>query len=114
MKILLVDDEPDILEFLGELLEMFNAEVLTANCGEIAVDKLLADKFDVLVTDVKMKNGDGMFVLEQIQENKIDLKKIIVMTGYSQYPEEAFYEAGAHVVFQKPIDIEKLKESIFN
>ncbi|MDB2447086.1 response regulator [bacterium] len=110
MDLLLVDDEPDILELLCELLEMLEITVDTADSGYRAVEKLKAGSFNYLITDVKMMNGDGMYVLEQIRDEKIDLSKIIVMTGYSKYPDEKFYELGASAVLQKPIDFNQLKE----
>ena len=109
MRILLIDDEKDILDMLGEFLSLFNVEVDIAFSGNEGVQYLKQKQYDAVITDVKMEHGDGMYVLEQIVEHKIKVDKIIVMTGYSQYKPDTFLEKGAYKVLQKPLETNDLK-----
>jgi len=68
-KILVVDDEQDILLLVRITLEAEGYEVITAVNGREAVDRLVADKPDLLVTDVMMPEMDGFEVLENLKQN---------------------------------------------
>jgi DNA-binding NtrC family response regulator len=112
VKVLLVDDENDVIEFLTELLEDWGYEVQSAKSGNEALRLLAYKKFDILLTDVKMKDGDGMYLIKEMINEKIEVGKILVMTGYTQYPEEEFINLGAQHVFQKPMEAEELKDHL--
>ncbi|HKN18753.1 MAG TPA: response regulator, partial [Dissulfurispiraceae bacterium] len=68
LKVLVVDDEPDICKALVFLLKQENYAVTTANSGEQALGKLNEEHFDVVLTDLKMGQIDGMGVLEKVRE----------------------------------------------
>ena len=67
-RILLVDDEPDILEFLTYNLKAQGYEVITALDGVEALQKLIP-KPDLIILDIMMPNLDGYGVCEKIREN---------------------------------------------
>lgn len=64
-KILIVDDEPDICRALEFLLKREDYAVTSVNRGEDAIERLKAEAFDIVITDLKMGRVDGMTVLEK-------------------------------------------------
>ncbi len=108
-KILLVDDEPDILEFLKYSLEMNGFEVITALNG---VDALLSlsQKPDLIILDIMMPKMDGYEVCQRIRENP-DFKQtpLMFLTARSSEKDEIKgLELGATDFISKPISTNKL------
>ena len=108
-KILLVDDEADILEFLKYNLEQEKFEVLETTNGKDAL-KLLSQKPDLIVLDIMMPEMDGFELYEMIKKNK-DSKDIpiIFLTAKSGETDEIKgLNLGASDYIQKPISPKKL------
>lgn len=104
-KILLVDDEPDILEFLKYNLEKSNYHVFTADNGEEGVKIALSTQPDLILLDVMMPKMDGMEVCSIIREEKnIEQPIIAFLTSRSEdYSQIAGFEVGADDYITKPI-----------
>lgn len=81
-RILIVDDEPDILSALRRLLRANGFDVLAANSGEEGLQILESEKVDVVVSDMRMPNMTGAQFLEQVFLRWPDIKRIL-LTGYS-------------------------------
>ena len=79
--ILLVDDDPLILEGLGEYLETNGYQVTRASSGEKAVDLLALIDFNLVITDLVMENMDGLQVLKKAKELNREIQ-VILLTGY--------------------------------
>ena len=67
-KILLVDDDPDVLQLLVHTFSLADAQVLIANCGEEALRQFYIHRPDLIVLDVKMPDIDGWQVCLQVCE----------------------------------------------
>lgn len=108
-KILLVDDEKDILEFLKYNLELENFEVIVGNNGIEAIDKL-SDHPDLIILDVMMPKMDGFETCKQIRLKKeFESTPIIFLTAKSGEANEIKgLELGASDYIQKPISPKKL------
>ena len=104
-KILLVDDEEDILEFLSYNLKKEGFKINTANNGISALKKLEKSKPDLIILDVMMPEMDGIEVCEKIREqDKFDDVLILFLTARSEeYSELAGFSAGADDYITKPI-----------
>ena len=104
-KILLVDDEKDILAFLSYNLKKEGFEIDTANNGKTALNKLSKFIPDLIILDVMMPEMDGIEVCEKIrEEEKFDDILIIFLTARSEdYSELAGFSAGADDYITKPI-----------
>jgi two-component system alkaline phosphatase synthesis response regulator PhoP len=104
-KILLVDDEPDILEFLKYSLEKANYNVFTANNGEEGVELAKSIQPDLILLDVMMPKMDGMEVCSIIREEKnIEQPIIAFLTSRAEdYSQIAGFEVGADDYITKPI-----------
>src|SRR5215831_15792240 len=101
-RILIVDDQRNMRTTTALVLKQEGYEVAEAESGETALSKLLAEPFDVVLTDLKMAPLDGLAVLRGALEISPSTQ-IIVMTGYGTV--ESAVEAmqmGAHDYLAKP------------
>ena len=92
-QILVVDDEKDIRDITEAFLMLNGYEVDTAKNGKEALDKILANHYDVVITDLQMPKMNGLELLEKISHLKLNPVTIVV-TGYamkeSEFPQETF------------------------
>jgi len=80
-KLLLVDDDPFILEGIGEDLESNGYQVTRASDGESAIDLLETTQFDLVITDLVMDSTDGIQVLKKTKELNSNAQ-VIILTGF--------------------------------
>lgn len=108
-KILLVDDEPDILEFLKYNLEQEGYQVITGTDGQQALDKISQNP-DLIVLDIMMPKLDGFEVMERIRSDKRykDIPVIFLTAKAGEVHEIKGLELGASDYIQKPISPKKL------
>lgn len=103
-KLLIVDDDPDILQSISSLLEDEGYNVESANCGEAAIEKFKEFNPSVVISDMNMSGINGIELLYQVR--KINpYVQIIILTGYASIRNvaEAMSNNGAYGYFQKPI-----------
>jgi DNA-binding NtrC family response regulator len=108
-RILVVDDERSLREFLTILLEGEGYTVTTAENVSEAVQALRASSFQLCICDLKLPDGTGLDVLQRARELTVDTPFIII-TAYTT-PEHALeaLRAGAVEYLSKPFDVEDLK-----
>lgn len=112
MKVLLVDDEDEMVSTLAERLSLRGIDADWVTCGEDAVNHVTEEKYDIVVLDVKMPGMGGLETMERIQKIQPETK-IIFLTGHgSASDREACIEAGACFYLMKPTNIEVLIEKI--
>ena len=104
-KILLVDDEQDILEFLSYNLRKEGCDVITANNGKEGLELAKKHTPDLILLDVMMPEMDGMEVCENLRSiERLDNTFIIFLTARSEeYSELSGFTAGADDYITKPI-----------
>lgn len=114
MKILLVDDEPDILELLRYNFEKEGFDVILANNGEEALHIAEREVPDVIILDIMMPGMDGVEVCVAMRDMDVLKHKIIVfLTGRGEsYSEIAGLENGADDYITKPVRMGVLKARI--
>jgi two-component system alkaline phosphatase synthesis response regulator PhoP len=104
-KILLVDDEPDIVEFLSYNLKKEGYQIFTASNGKDAIEIAKKEIPHLIVLDVMMPDMDGIETCRQIREQK-GLKEVLIafLTARSEdYTQVAGFEVGADDYITKPI-----------
>jgi two-component system, sensor histidine kinase and response regulator len=106
--ILLVDDEPAIIQALASELRLQDHTVHTASSGKDALEIIKANTIDILITDLRMPGMDGLELLSRTSELHLDLQAI-VLTGYGdmQNAVEAL-NRGASGYMLKPPDLKEL------
>ena len=105
VKILLVDDEPDILEIISYNLTAQGYTVFTANNGQKAIKKAQKEKPQLIILDVMMPEMDGIEACEQIRKiPELEDTIITFLTARGEdYSQVAGFEAGADDYITKPI-----------
>ena len=107
--VLVIDDEPDVRDFLAFLLLQDGFEVATADSGKAAVQAVEARHFDIALTDIRMPGMGGLATLLALRKIQEDIQ-VIVATGYAQSEEaRACLNSGACGLLQKPFDIAELR-----
>jgi two-component system alkaline phosphatase synthesis response regulator PhoP len=105
IKILLVDDEPDILEIVGYNLSQEGFQIVTAENGKEAIAKAKKERPQLIIMDVMMPEMDGMEATEAIRKIP-ELKDVIItfLTARNEdYSQVAGFDAGADDYITKPI-----------
>jgi Response regulator containing CheY-like receiver, AAA-type ATPase, and DNA-binding domains len=107
--ILIVDDEQSYRQLLSLVFESDGHNVRTAMNGRKALESLQTEHADVIVSDVKMPDMDGIEMLRAVRETMPDLG-VVLMTAFAsvETAREAF-KLGADDFIQKPFDVEELK-----
>src|SRR5215218_3009525 len=107
--ILIVDDEQSYRQLLSLVFEGDGHSIRTASNGREALALLQEDAADVIISDVKMPDMDGIEMLRSVRETHPDLG-VILMTAFAsvETAREAF-KLGADDFIQKPFDVEELK-----
>jgi len=108
-RILVVDDEPDIVESLQDLLVFAGFHVETAENGQEAVDLLATTRpFDLVITDMKMPRMDGLELLRISHQLRRHLP-VVILTGRGTVDDGIHsLEEGAYDYVLKPFNTEKL------
>jgi len=108
MSILLVDDEPDLVQTLLDVLKLKGYEVEAAYSGLEALDKVKRKSFDCVMADIKMPKMDGIKLCRAIKEIQPELP-VVFLTGCGTLDMITKAEkAGAITTLIKPFDIKAL------
>jgi DNA-binding NtrC family response regulator len=111
-KILIVDDEPDLRDLLSEEFLHHGCEILEAPNGQMALQCILKNKVDVVISDVRMPDMDGTQLLEKIREIDPLKPHVFLLTGYADIDVKEATKKGAKALFLKPINWQKLVSQI--
>ena len=112
--ILVIDDQRSIRTTLKDILEYESNTVELAENGQEGIDKFKAGNFDVVLTDIKMPEMDGMEVLDKIVAENSDVP-VIMISGHGNI--DTAVEAikkGAYDFIEKPLDLNRLLITVKN
>ena len=112
LSILIVDDERDLREVIHLELEMFGYKIFEAGSGNEALSLCKDEKIDVIISDIRMPDGDGMHLLTNVKKSHPQIPVVILMTGYSEYAKDDLLQQGATAFFEKPLDCEEINDFI--
>jgi DNA-binding response OmpR family regulator len=111
-RILVVDDQPGIRFFLREVLEGEGFQVVAAESGEIALEHIASQEFDVAVIDLIMKEVDGIEVLTALKRRAPGTAAIVLTAHGSLETAVEALRQGAHDYLFKPCNTSQLRESV--
>lgn len=117
MKIMLVDDNQDLLDFLKESISAEFAEIYTTTSGNKAMALLCSGKTpDIIISDVNMPDGDGYTFCKKLkQDDKYNHIPVILLTARGEQQSQSdSYKAGADAYMAKPFETDTLVELIRN
>lgn len=112
LKLLVVDDEEEICDFLQCFFEERNFKVQTALSGEEALEKVEKDTPDVCLLDIKMPGLDGLQVLKEIKRKFPRVKVIMVSAIETTEKIEEAVRIGADNYITKPLSLEYLEKDV--
>jgi two-component system response regulator AtoC len=112
LRVLLVDDEEDIVEVIQDRLEAYGFTVTTAGTGLEALKKLSVEKFDGIFLDVKMPEMGGIEALEEIRKTDKQIPVIIITASSTRDAAIEAIAKGANEYVLKPFAWEELKAKI--
>lgn len=114
-KILLVDDEPNILMTLEYTFKKNNFQVFIARDGQEALDILQTQLPEIIILDIMMPNIDGYETLKQIKKDKrLAHCKVIFLSAKNKEKDiEKGLMLGADLYVSKPFSIKKLIEQVY-
>lgn len=104
--VMVVDDEPVLLNLIKFQIEQLGGKVITAHNGADALDKLSQNKVNLLLSDVIMHGMDGFELVEKVNELYPDVKTLL-MSGYNE-------EENIRHNLQKPFTVNELRTAIVN
>jgi len=111
-KIVVIDDEKIVCDMAKKILEAEGYEVETFTDSQVALDRIRAQSFDLVITDLKMENVSGMDILKEV--NRLyPHTRVIMLTAYATL--DATIEAIRERIydfFPKPVKIDELKKSV--
>ncbi|MFH1799882.1 MAG: response regulator [Candidatus Omnitrophota bacterium] len=111
-KLLIVDDEVEICEFLKSFFEDRDFEVAVANGGSQALEKIVTFHPEVVLLDIQMPGMDGLQVLKKIKETYPKVKVIMVTAVETQEKIEEAMRFGADNYITKPLSLEYLEKDV--
>ncbi|MEQ1875585.1 MAG: response regulator [Bdellovibrionia bacterium] len=106
--ILIVDDEVELCEAVATAFEMKGHKVTKAPSGQQAIEFVKKSKFDLVLSDIRMNDGDGLKLLGYIKDMNLNRPVVALMTGYADVTRDEMYEMGAEAVFEKPFKVMEL------
>jgi CheY-like chemotaxis protein len=110
-KVLVVDDDPVVAKSFDRVLSGKGYAVITARSGQEALNKLEAEDYDVVFTDIRMPGMSGLEMAEQVKQRRPWLP-VVIVTGYGSPDNEARAEAaGVSGFLRKPLSPEMIEGS---
>ena len=111
-KMLVVDDEHEICDFLKSFFEERDFDVRVANSGEMALQEIEKTKPQVVLLDVHMPGMDGMYALREIKAHYPNIKVIMVTALETREKIEEAIRLGADNYITKPLSLEYLEKDV--
>lgn len=114
-RILIIDDEPSILQFLRAILEDLGYEVVEALNGEEGMRLFQKGRFDLVITDMVMPVKDGLSTIMELMDREPELP-VIAMSGGGAVPKERYLTVASYLgnvrTIPKPFKREIITETV--
>ncbi|AWK14477.1 two-component system response regulator GlrR [Candidatus Fukatsuia symbiotica] len=111
-KLLLVDDDPSLLKLLGMRLRSEGFQVATAENGQEALRLLIRERVDLVISDLRMDEMDGMALFAEVQKFQPGMP-VIILTAHGSIPDAvAATQQGVFSFLTKPVDRDALYKAI--
>jgi len=110
--LLIVDDDDALRDVMVFDFKRKGFNVLSAENGEKGFEIVDNNKVDVVVSDIRMPNGDGIFLLEKIRKYYPSVPSVIFVTGFADISDAECIAKGARKVLSKPFERKKLMDAV--
>ena len=113
-KILVIDDERSIRNTMKDILEFEKHKIVLAENGRVGLDTATRDEFDLIFSDIKMPEMDGIELLEQLKEQSVETP-VVMISGHGNIDTAVeCIKKGAFDFIEKPIDLNRLLVTVRN
>ncbi len=109
---LVVEDDADLCEIVADDLRMYGAEVEIANSGMRALEILTGASFDFILSDMRMANGDGRFLAQELLKLDRVRPLLFMYSGYNDITESEALTLKIERIFSKPFKSSAMVEVI--
>ncbi len=106
--VLIVDDEAEIRETMIYDLKRLGCITHEASTGSEAFTILQNNKIDIVITDIRMPDGNGLDLIQQIRSMHAELPVVLITTGFSDLSASDAQSLGAFAIIEKPIDRKRM------
>src|SRR5947199_6290300 len=113
-RVLVVDDERSMRELLAIMLKQAGHDVTVADGGEAAIRALQSNAFDLVITDLRMRQVDGLAVLRAAKEHSPQTVVLVVTAFASTETAVEAMKLGAYDYLTKPFKLDEIKLTIAN
>ncbi|MBS0496896.1 MAG: sigma-54-dependent Fis family transcriptional regulator [Proteobacteria bacterium] len=110
--ILIVDDEPDIIELLELTIARMGMDVSSAKCVRDAKQLLQSRRFQLCLTDMRLPDGEGLELVKYIAEHCADLPVAVITAHGTTENAVAALKAGAFDYLPKPVSLKQLRDLV--
>jgi two-component system response regulator HydG len=112
ISVLIVDDDEAHAQAVAESLERIHCECTIATTGRRGIELIEGENFDIVITDLRMEDVDGLAVLSKAKQ-ELPEAEVIVLTGYSSvHSAVTAMQGGAYTYLTKPLDIQELRTTV--
>lgn len=112
-RILVVDDEADLVEILTEDFSSYGAEVFSAASGQEALAVLEREPVTVIVSDVRMPGMDGVELLREVRRRFPQAPPyVFLLSGFADLKPEQALALGSQALLPKPFDLRALRRTV--
>lgn len=112
IKVITVDDEPDILDVVTRFIEALDCDVTMCASGEAALAELEKNPHDIVVSDIRMRGMDGVELLRRVKEKWPGIEFIIVSGNATVETAISALRLGAYDILLKPVRMEQLQATV--
>lgn len=112
INVLIVDDDEPHAQAVSDSLLSLNCDCTIANSGKKGIGLIESQSFDIVITDLKMEDVDGLAILRKTKDELPDAE-VIVLTAHSSIPSVVTaMQGGAYTYLTKPLDIQELRSAV--
>jgi two-component system response regulator HydG len=112
ISVLIIDDDEGHAQAVAESLERVGYECTTASSGTRGLELIESENFDVVITDLRMEDVDGLDILRKAK-TELPEAEVIVLTGHSSiHSAVTAMQGGAYTYLTKPLDIQELRAAV--
>ncbi len=112
IQILLVDDDPALLEATQDIFKLFGYQTVAVSSAELALEQLKSNIFEIVLSDIRLPKMDGYQLLQEIRNTVKTQICVFLTSGHNRYSIKQMYEAGATGFFEKPMDTTTIRDTI--
>ena len=114
MKILIVDDDVELTKALESTITSVGHDVQCTNDPKEGLRLIREQKHDMVLLDLSMPEFSGVDIIENLEDGKIKLKNIVIITASAANDEglQKLMDSGVHSVLRKPVDIDAILDKI--